>query len=168
MLIRPTRRLYISDIDTAKSEHAAFDLIITCGPQSAGAEILTTTEAKVTHVHLVCGPGKIGSRQLRHELPKLTTALEGFLSEEKNTASRILVACPTGKDHSVGAALAVLCLYADDEGALRSGHGESKDGHQRAMNKHFIKQRLSWIMVSIPDANPARATLQSVNAFLLA
>jgi tRNA A64-2'-O-ribosylphosphate transferase len=35
------------------------------------------------------------------------------------------------------------------------------------MDKQFIRQRLAWIITSKPDANPSRATLQSVNAFLL-
>jgi Family of unknown function (DUF6314)/Rit1 DUSP-like domain len=35
------------------------------------------------------------------------------------------------------------------------------------MNKAIIRQRLSWIMTSIPDAAPSRATLQSVHDHLL-
>lgn len=35
------------------------------------------------------------------------------------------------------------------------------------MTKATIKQRLSWIMTSFPSAAPSRATLQSVNDFLL-
>lgn len=35
------------------------------------------------------------------------------------------------------------------------------------IDKSFIRQRLSWITTSYPTANPARATLQSINSFLI-
>lgn len=71
----------------------------------------------------------------------------------------MLDSCETGKDISVGVALAVLCLYADERGTRTLAPNAS-------INKSFIKQRLSWIMTSFPDVKPSRATLQSVNAFL--
>lgn len=36
-----------------------------------------------------------------------------------------------------------------------------------AIDKQFIRQRLSWIVASKQDVNPSRATLQAVNAFLM-
>lgn len=151
--IRPTQ-LFISNIETALTFANQYSIIITCSPQPP---ILPSSTTKTKHLHLHCEPGKVGSRQLRHELPKLLDVLDGQLPSSSN----ILVACPTGKDHSLGVALATLCLYFSDDGGSKSRTPDA------AINKDFIRQRLSWIMVSLPDGNPSRATLQSVNAFLL-
>lgn len=79
---------------------------------------------------------------------------------------RVLVACETGgRDLSIGVALALLCwCFEDDEGAVvrRDPASESV-----SFNKTGIKIRLGRIMMAMPDANPNRATLQSVNSFLM-
>ncbi|OQD80200.1 hypothetical protein PENANT_c038G01827 [Penicillium antarcticum] len=38
---------------------------------------------------------------------------------------------------------------------------------KRAIGKQFIRQRFAWLVSSKHDVNPSRATLQSVNAFLM-
>ncbi|GAM86710.1 hypothetical protein ANO11243_047290 [Dothideomycetidae sp. 11243] len=103
--------------------------------------------------------GKLGSRALRRVLPTILGDVEAALATKPE--SRTLVVCDTGKDHSVGVALAILCLFTHSDGQimpLPRRHGVDKD---------FIKKKLGWIVVCIPDANPSRATLQSVNAVLL-
>lgn len=39
--------------------------------------------------------------------------------------------------------------------------------NKRAISKQLIRQRLAWLVSSKHDVNPSRATLQSVNAFLI-
>ncbi|OQO04729.1 hypothetical protein B0A48_09652 [Cryoendolithus antarcticus] len=56
-------------------------------------------------IHLPCGTGKLGSRELRLYLPKLEK-----LPRLEPTAQTVLVTCDTGRDLSVGAALAILCI----------------------------------------------------------
>ena len=76
-----------------------------------------------------------------------------------------MVADANGKDQGVGVALAILCLFITDDGKIRPS--EEVKEPPNGLNKQTIKQKLSWISVAKPDANPSRTTLQSVNAFLL-
>lgn len=148
-LINPTSTLYIGSTSAGSMEN--FDTIIDCN-----------TEAENTNkrfLALGCRGGKLGSRDLRDKLH----AVKDFVRDSlmKATSRRVLVTCSTGKDLSAGAALSLLCLFYNDIG--------QQDMEPRAENicKVFIKKRLAWISSSMPDVNPSRATLQSVNAFLM-
>ncbi|EGP85507.1 uncharacterized protein MYCGRDRAFT_74367 [Zymoseptoria tritici IPO323] len=157
-LVRPTSVVYIGDNSVFEDIRAGFDLVISCTSKpefcdSSDRESVETSQ----RLQLTCVEGKVGSRQLRHELPKLETFIPSITS-----TSKILVTCQTGKDLAVGVALALLCRLFDGDGIVMSKMEAPRD-----LNKSLIKQRLSWIMVSMPDASPSRATLQSVNAFLL-
>ncbi|KAL5604080.1 hypothetical protein BROUX41_002069 [Berkeleyomyces rouxiae] len=138
------------------------------------------------------GRHKVASRNLRTELPKICEFVEAFVrggdGQEKGkpekgageeeppevTAAegadlrsglpptRIVIACESAKDISVGTALAISCrLYADD-GALRTGSAVAND-----FSKAAIRVRLGKIMVRCPEVNPSRNTLQSVNSYLM-
>jgi tRNA A64-2'-O-ribosylphosphate transferase len=78
---------------------------------------------------------------------------------------RMHICCPDGKDLSVGVALAILCICCDSRGNLQNP--PTKFEGIAHITKHFIQQRLNWIMMSIPGASPSRTTLQSINHFLL-
>ncbi|KAF4547951.1 tRNA A64-2'-O-ribosylphosphate transferase-like protein [Elsinoe fawcettii] len=151
VLIKPTSQLFVGSDDCSTDGYQA---IIACCPVLP-SDLLQGPKI----LHLPLQPGKLGSRSLRHLLPQLTRFITPHLS---SSTSKILITCPTGKDHSIGVALTILCLYATD-----NGHLSSTTDNTPHMNKDFIKRRLSWIMASIPAANPSRATLQSVNAYLL-
>ncbi|KAI4708658.1 hypothetical protein J4E89_006714 [Alternaria sp. Ai002NY15] len=156
-LIKPTSRLYVSPSDQMKLD--GFDVVISCTPEPFAPSILK--EAGVKHyLHLKCQTGKLGSRDLRTQLPQI---LNFFPTLSEPTTGKILVCCPTGKDLSVGTALAILCLYTNEKGAIDT----STPKETSAIGKAFIKQRLSWITTSNPALNPSRSTLQSVNAILL-
>ncbi|OTA01554.1 hypothetical protein A9Z42_0018730 [Trichoderma parareesei] len=74
---------------------------------------------------------------------------------------QIVVACDSGRDLSVGVALALSCYLFDDKGRLRDpGEGPS-------FTKTLVKMRLGAVMTAYPEANPSRNTLQSVNSFLM-
>jgi tRNA A64-2'-O-ribosylphosphate transferase len=156
LLVKPTSNLWISTNGGAVSYCQDFDLVISCSEQRSGILI---QNIGTRYLHLSCATGKVGSRQLRSELPKLEQILDKISS-----STRILVACLTGRDLAIGVALAVLCRCCLENGVLRS---IDSDSDPIVLNKAAIKHRLSWIMVSMPDASPSRATLQSVNAFLL-
>ena len=113
---------------------------------------------KSVYVALATPAGKNGSRVLRGQLFTLS-ALEPLLMPD----IKVLITCETGKDLAIGVALALLCQHCDQEGRLRLDDSKRTSG----INKTLIKHRLSWIMVSNPDASPSRATLQSVNAYLM-
>jgi tRNA A64-2'-O-ribosylphosphate transferase len=74
---------------------------------------------------------------------------------------KVVVLCETGKDLSVGVALAVYCWCFDDAGNVR------QDDKEVSFNKAAIRVRLGHIVTALPEANPSRATLQSVNSFLM-
>lgn len=152
-LIRPTTALFISSNASALSESSNVDVIVYCSATRDHELETGLVRARKACIHLACGEGKNGSRQLRNELSKLDV-----LAKTIGDTTSILCACPTGQDLAVGAALAILCKHFADNGGLAV---------TSSVNKAIIKQKLSWIMVSMPDAAPSRATLQSVNAFLM-
>lgn len=153
VLVKPTCSLWIGDNASAAVKGLNFDIVVSCSTESIAS---LSIAMGLLCVNLTCTTGKVGSRQLRGQLPKLEQ-----LRSSLSSSSRVLVTCDSGKDLAVGVALAMLCLCFDDQGVLHS----AMTGQD--VNKTIIKQRLSWIMVSMPDASPSRATLQSVNAFLM-
>lgn len=99
---------------------------------------------------------------------------------------RILIACDTGRDLSVGVALALVCQHCCTTATtatatttltaamVTSGSGGGSGGldfrprrDTDGVNKTLIKSRLGHIMTRFPDGNPSRATLQSVNSYLM-
>ncbi|KAF1981421.1 tRNA a64-2'-O-ribosylphosphate transferase, partial [Aulographum hederae CBS 113979] len=151
--IKPTTWLSVGTLDTVRSaEDSHFDGVIYCSEES-DQSILSKLSKR--SLHLECGENKLGSRDLRRELPKISDFFQ-----KQSPFEHLIVCCDSGKDISIGVALAVLCLYADSQGKIISHN-------QTNMNKSFIRQRLSWIMSSYPEANPSRSTLNSVNSFLM-
>jgi tRNA A64-2'-O-ribosylphosphate transferase len=109
VLVTPTDWLFAHQIhaldDLALSK---VDGLITCGPEDQSTLL---PAAKGKHLYLECREKKLGSRDLRKEFGKLAT----FMSQLKSP-HRLLVCCATGKDLSIGIILAILCLYADEQG----------------------------------------------------
>ena len=164
-LVKPTACLFVAALPTLSVEDY--------GRNTCTIALLPkiTDEASwrisSTRLQVGLGPHKLGSRNLRAALSAITGFVNTFMQQESSVspvhdAKRIIVACESGKDFSIGVALALLCLLFNDEGNLL------KAGSARpAIEKTFIKRRLGWISTSMPDANPSRATLQSVNSFLM-
>ena len=152
-LIKPTSNLYVSASENI--DLTSFDTVISCTPQPLQQPLLKDAGVKA-YLHLPCQPGKLGSRDLRNQLAALR-------SLPSTTAGKTLICCPTGKDLSVGTALAYLCLYAAEDGTINL----SQPREARYIDKVLIKQRLSWVTTSNPALNPSRATLQSVNSVLM-
>lgn len=137
------------------------------------------------HMEVGLGRHKAASRNLRLALANICGFVTRFLSEpvtysepdqdlgplteqQQQKQKRILIACETGgRDLSVGVALALLCwCFEDDKGEIvRKSHDIA--ANPMSFNKTVIKIRLGRIMTAMSDANPNRATLQSVNSFLM-
>ncbi|CAK7263360.1 tRNA A64-2'-O-ribosylphosphate transferase [Sporothrix epigloea] len=129
-----------------------------------------TTDAATwvrTPACMVVGLGKqdkIAGRTLRYALPQICNFVAAFLQKSALSTPMVRVLCPTGRDISIGAALALLCFCFDANGepptadVLRS---------PAVFNKDVIRVQLARIMAAMPHANPSRATLQSVNSFLM-
>lgn len=110
------------------------------------------------------GKSKTASRNLRVALSEICAFAAKFLSSHVSNAGepgRIIIACESGKDTSVGVALAIWCYLFDDNGNFRVPEADV------SFTKTLIKSRLGSIMTVFPEANPSRATLQSVNSFLM-
>ncbi|GME45973.1 Initiator tRNA phosphoribosyl transferase [Neofusicoccum parvum] len=158
VLVAPTGWVWVGGADAVRKGGGRFDAVIECAEgeeAEAEAELRRLAWPTSAYCRLRCGTGKLGSRDLRGEMAKV----EAFVRDGVAAGATLAVCCPTGRDLSVGVALAVLCLYADDEGRRTAAPNA-------AISKAFIRQRLSWIMTAFPAASPSRATLQSVNAFL--
>lgn len=177
VLVELTKQIYIGTANTADSICPRdYDGVVVCSGTMAEMPAEDPDAAKKL-LRLRCGTGKLGSRALRGELPRLPDFIHHI--SQRCKAPRILFTCPTGKDLSAGVALAALCLHFDDNGNLIVsrlqllfadsrilGDFTPQQNHQN-IDKLYIRRRLSWIMTSHPSANPSRATLQAVNAFLM-
>lgn len=113
------------------------------------------------------GKRKAASRLLRQALPQICDFVADYLAKkpeagDQNMAEKkVVVLCETGKDLSVGVALALSCWCFDAAGNILPGNDRG------VFNKAAIRVRLGHIMTALPSANPSRATLQSVNSFLM-
>ncbi|KAF4450851.1 hypothetical protein F53441_6074 [Fusarium austroafricanum] len=115
-----------------------------------------------TYMQAGLGKSKLASRNLRTSLPKICDFTAKYLASViEPDQQRIVVACDSGKDLSVGVALAISCYLFDDQGKIRD------PAKNVSFTKTLIRSRLGFIMTAYPGANPSRATLQSVNSFLM-
>ncbi|PTB42284.1 hypothetical protein M441DRAFT_190815 [Trichoderma asperellum CBS 433.97] len=124
-----------------------------------------------THIRVDLGKHKTASRNLRLALPEICSFTAQFLQKQNsgldssangtNQPPQIVVACDSGKDLSVGVALALSCYLFDDQGNFRV------PDETASFTKTLVKIRLGTIMTVYPEANPSRTTLQSVNSFLM-
>jgi tRNA A64-2'-O-ribosylphosphate transferase len=85
-----------------------FDLIVNCEGEKQGSA------SRV--LHLNCRPGKLGSKDLRGKLPIAVSAVSNRL--QRHPESKIMITCATGKDFSIGVAVAILCLLYNDQGEI--------------------------------------------------
>ncbi|KZS87757.1 initiator tRNA phosphoribosyl transferase [Sistotremastrum niveocremeum HHB9708] len=104
-------------------------------------------------------PGKKG--QLSFLTSLLPTCLP-FIGRNLHDKNKILIACESGKDASVGLALAALQLYFNNLGDPIEGDIGEVD-----VSKASLQMRLQWIVASRPEANPSRTTLKRVNEYLM-
>ena len=114
-LIAPTQTIYIGTLGAVDANF--FDGIIICSDCADHEDDETREEQaamsrKILKLH--CGSGKLGSRALRNQLPRVPPFMAGLRSG--TNAPNLLFACQSGKDLSAGVALAVLCVYFDDCG----------------------------------------------------
>ncbi|KAI1811055.1 initiator tRNA phosphoribosyl transferase [Poronia punctata] len=115
-------------------------------------------------VYMEVGIGKqakIASRNLRAALPTICSFAARHIATDQ--VKRVLIVCESGKDLSVGVALALACQFFDADGNYVS----SETGAGVDVNKSVIKTKLGRIMMAFPEANPSRTTLQSVNSYLM-
>ncbi|CAG8961479.1 hypothetical protein HYFRA_00013931 [Hymenoscyphus fraxineus] len=156
--VQPTTTLFVAHTQALSAADVDPDcLTIVLLPTISGQDTWATSR---TRLDVGLGPHKVGSRNLRTALPYITQFLKSHVLGQKTSVKQIIIACESGKDLSIGAALAILCLFFDNEGRIT-------DASNPGIDKSFIRSRLGWVSTSMPDANPNRATLQSVNSYLM-
>ncbi|KAI1138866.1 initiator tRNA phosphoribosyl transferase [Hypoxylon sp. FL0543] len=185
-LVRSLVSQQAADIDTSSPKQVAPCIFVSSLPVATPPSSSTCTITIVSKstdpsswvkspllMEVGVGKHKLASRNLRLALPSINDFVRRFLERTQGSSSagdsetnfpepkRILIACETGKDISVGVALALLCQNFDSSGNF-DPHLQSS-GH----TKSDIRVKLSRIMTNFPEANPSRATLQSVNSFLM-
>ena len=147
---------------SAVEQFSGYDVVVSIGGEctdSPAANEPESLESK-TVLRVPCKPGKLGSRALRYQLHSIFSFITPHYSADK--APSILIACPDTEDFSIGVALAILCTFYDDQNNVRSIASSTN-----VMDKDLIRRRLAQITMAKPEASLSRATLQSVNAFLM-
>jgi tRNA A64-2'-O-ribosylphosphate transferase len=120
-----------------------------------------------TEMAVGIGKHKLASRNLRPALNDLCTAASAFFAKRLDADGRpregvrVVVACESGRDASVAAALAVSMWCFNGDGRYRASDTRT------IFTKDMVKVRLGVVMTAFPAANPNRASLQSVNSFLM-
>ncbi|KAI9714738.1 MAG: hypothetical protein M1820_000027 [Bogoriella megaspora] len=155
--ILPTEQVYIfhGSPDATLTQDHGFGAVISCElcPTASLAD-----RFKARYLNLTCRTGKLGSRDLRIELHKLAPFLTSL---NELGLVKLMISCDTGLDLAAGVALAVLCLCASENGTI-SFHDKPP-----SIDKDLIRRRLGSIVVSQPEANPSRTTIQAVKDFLM-
>lgn len=117
VVVTPTNLVYLGVLCSNENMWSdEFSCSIICGELQPAKDTPETKEEDcITRtLYLDCGSGKLGSRALRTELQHLQPFMQKVLPGRE--APTMLVSCSTGRDISVGVALAVLCLYFADDG----------------------------------------------------
>ena len=114
VLVAPTQSVYIyKNTGIQDLPVKEFNVVVLCVSNSSGDGMPQANGVK-NLLRLRCGVGKLGSRDLRNQLPRIHKFVSGIAKIEN--APKMLFACPTGTDLSIGVALAVLCLFFDANG----------------------------------------------------
>ncbi|KAK1776490.1 tRNA A64-2'-O-ribosylphosphate transferase [Copromyces sp. CBS 386.78] len=153
----------------ASSSNERVVCVVSLVPKTTEKE---TWEKSKRHMEVGLGKSKTASRFLREALPSICDFVSRFLQEPaadaetgtgRETNKEVALLCESGRDLSVGVALALYCwCFVDSAGTIRSAQDQEQNH-----NKASIRVKLGHIMTAFPDANPSRATLQSVNSFLM-
>lgn len=110
--------LYIGTLSSV-AQAELYDGIVICNhalPSKPDRVIKVDERTRI--LDLRCDDGKLGSRALRSHFPRIPPFIASLT--EYSSSPKVLFVCPTGKDLSVGVALAVLCLFFDDHSESRS------------------------------------------------
>lgn len=112
-LVTQTNAIYLGNIATTMAPDQ-FDGVIICRDASSPKKHTEERDPRrLSILNLHCGIGKLGSRALRAELSHVIPFVSSLAAHTK--VPRILFACSTGKDLSIGVALVVLCVFFDDD-----------------------------------------------------
>lgn len=101
-----------------------------------------------------------GSKRSSKDLRAALIEIDNIISKSLVRGKRIMVCCNSGSDISVGVLLMILCKYYSENWLL---------GEPDSVNKFVIRRHLVQIVNKVQqrNVNPTRATLNSINSFLM-
>ena len=111
------RPFYIGTQSGCRELERDFDAVVLCEDFDGPVGPYRGEKSKHLNTMILrmgCLSGKLGSKALRESLLVLKPFMGQVLA--RTQSPRILITCSTGKDISVGVALALFCLYYDDQG----------------------------------------------------
>ena len=116
VLVAPTQSVYICKCDGIQDLPVAeFGAVVLCVPNFIDGGVPDSEANKQKYIlRLRCRAGKLGSRDLRNQLPQIYKFVTDIAYSKH--ALKMLFACPTGTNLSVGVALVALCLFFDTNG----------------------------------------------------
>ncbi|EDO14692.1 hypothetical protein Kpol_1068p2 [Vanderwaltozyma polyspora DSM 70294] len=125
---------------------------------------VSKNEEKITQrivINQLQSGSKKSSKALRKTLPELHSRIEPFFSTDKAKSELpILICCNSGTDMSIALVLMLLCKHYDLD------WNTSKPNE---VNKIIIRKHLTKLISHLKgrNVNPSRATLNSVNEYLM-
>ncbi|EJS44139.1 rit1p [Saccharomyces arboricola H-6] len=104
---------------------------------------------------------KKSSKALRSIFPRIHQEVQSVFTNRDNDMKPMLICCNTGTDMSIGVLLSILCTKYTEEWTLTQELPE--------VNKIIIRKHLTKLISHLHgrNVNPSRATLNSVNSFLM-
>ncbi|CCD27224.1 tRNA A64-2'-O-ribosylphosphate transferase NDAI_0K00350 [Naumovozyma dairenensis CBS 421] len=122
-------------------------------------------------IYKLTSGSKKSSKRLRTEIPKIYEVMRENLTNGKP----ILICCNTGTDISIGIILTILCknykLDPDNKKAWLRLEKETQDSNVpvKRLDKTIIRKNLTTLISHLEgrNVNPSRATLNSVNDYLM-
>ncbi|EHN00714.1 Rit1p [Saccharomyces cerevisiae x Saccharomyces kudriavzevii VIN7] len=104
---------------------------------------------------------KKSSKTLRTIFPRIHEELQSAFANRDGGTKPILICCNTGTDMSIGVILSILCTKYTEDWKLTPELPE--------VNKIIIRRHLTKLISHLRgrNVNPSRATLNSVNSFLM-
>ncbi|AMD20292.1 HDL452Wp [Eremothecium sinecaudum] len=130
-----------------------YSLTIVCSETVAmGANV----ECKSIKIYPMNSDSKKGSRTLRITLIEI----DKLISDHLKNKTPIMICCNTGRDISVGVVLTILCRHFDLDWL---------PAQQISINKTVVRKHLAKLISHMDgrNLNPSRATLNSINSFLM-
>ncbi|KAF8648494.1 hypothetical protein AX16_006204 [Volvariella volvacea WC 439] len=120
-----------------------------------------------------------GKKGAAHFCQTVLPQAMNFIQARLSAGRTVCIACPDGKDLSVGVGVAALQKFFDDHGKLLQiprpstscgFYHLSDEGSPNAkvVTKNTIRTRLEWIISGRPEANPSRTTLKRINDYFFA
>ncbi|KZZ98338.1 Initiator tRNA phosphoribosyl transferase [Moelleriella libera RCEF 2490] len=139
-------------ITTTKDNHHTCAVIMLRSSVPATPRETWVRSRRHMDVHL--GKHKQASRNLRLALPHICAFAAAFWSAA-SPCGEVVVACESGRDLSVGAALALSCYLFDEQGAFRPPPEEQQQQHQQQQHHQQQEQHQQEPAAPAAPAAPA-------------